>query len=326
VGLRDHTAAAAIALVTSAGGCDALSGLNQFSDCMPCVDSGAPKPAVESGIHHSPVPDASSETESGPADDAAGSSQDATPVEGGRDADAGATDAPSDAEGDAAPETGPSDASDGGDLASGLIAFYRFDETSGTSAADSSGNNHTATLAGGATFGAGLQNNAVTLSGNNQYVSLPTGIVSGLSTFTITAWVKLAMSPQWNRIFDFGSDTTTYMFLTPNSGSTLRFSITTGGANAEEQINATSLTTGTWQHIALTLSGGMGVLYVQGAQVAQSTTLTLNPGSLGSTMHNWLGRSQYSADAYLNGQLDNVRIYSRALSPADVQALYVGHL
>jgi hypothetical protein len=325
VGFRNHTAAAAIALAMAASGCNALSGLNQFNECTDCGDSGPPKGTVESGIHHSPVPDASSETESGSADEAGSLGQDAMPADGGRDADAGATDATS-AEGDAAPESGPGDASDAGDLASGLIAFYKFDETSGTSAADSSGNNHTATLAGGATFGAGLQNNAVTLSGNSQYVSLPTGIVSGLSTFSITAWVKLTMSPQWNRIFDFGNDTTTYMFLTPNSGSTLRFSITTGGANMEEQINATSLPTGTWEHVAVTLSGGMGVLYVQGAQVAQNTTFTLNPSSLGNTMHNWLGRSQYAADPYLNGQIDNVRIYSRALSAGEVQALYAGHL
>jgi concanavalin A-like lectin/glucanase superfamily protein len=321
VGFRDHTAAAAIALAMAAGGCEALSGLNQFNECANCEDGGPPKGTVESGIHHSPVPDASAETESGPTDDAGSRGQDAMPA----DADADATDAAS-AEGDAAPETGAIDASDAGDLASGLIAFYKFDETSGTSAADSSGNNHTATLAGGATFGAGLQNNAVTLSGNNQYVSLPTGIVNGLSTISITAWVKLTMSPQWNRIFDFGNDTSTYMFLTANSGSTLRFSITTGGATMEQQMNATSLPTGTWEHVALTLSGGMGVLYVQGAQVAQSATFTFNPSSLGNTMHNWLGRSQYAADPYLNGQIDNVRIYSRAISAGEVQALYMGDL
>jgi hypothetical protein len=325
VGFRDHTAAAAIALIMVAGGCNALSGLNQFNDCADCEDSGPPKGTVESGIHRSPVPDGSSETESGPIDDAGSQSQDALLAEAGKDVDADTTEAAS-VEGDAAPETGPSDASDAGDLTSGLVAFYKFDETSGTTAADSSGNNHTATLAGGATFSAGLQNNAVTLSGNSQYVSLPTGILSGLSTISITAWVKLTMSPQWNRIFDFGSDTTTYMFLTPNSGTTLRFSITTGGATAEQQINATSLPTGTWEHVALTLSGGTGVLYVQGAQVAQSTTLTLNPGSLGNTTHNWLGHSEFPVDPYLNGQLDNVRIYSRALSAGEVDALYTGHL
>ena len=325
VGFRDHTALAAIAIALAGGGCDALSGLNQFSECTDCEDAGHTKRVAEAGVRDSSVPEASSEAESGPADDAGRPGQDAMPAEGGRDADGSVTDASS-PESDAAPETGSSDASDAGDLGSGLVAFYKFDETSGTSAADSSGNNHTATLVGGASFGAGLQNNAVTLGGNNQYVSLPAGIVSGLSTLSIAGWVKLSSNQQWNRIFDFGNDTTTYMFLTPNSGSTLRFSITTGGSTAEQQINATTLPTGNWEHVAVTVSGGIGSLYVQGTQVAQNTTLTLNATSLGNTMHNWLGRSEFPSDPYLGGQLDNVRIYSRALSAGEVQALYAGHL
>jgi hypothetical protein len=312
-------------MALAASGCNALSGLNQFSDCADCEASGRPKVVAESGTRDAQATEASTQTESGSTDDAGPLDQDALLAESGRDAEGDATDASGTGR-DAAPETGSPDASDAGDLSSGLVAFYKFDETSGTSAADSSGNNHTATLAGGATFSAGLQNNAVTLSGNNEYVSLPAGIVSGLSSVSVTAWVKLASNTQWNRIFDFGNDTTTYMFLTPNSGTNLRFSITTAGATSEEQINATSLTTGTWEHVAVTLSGGTGSLYVQGALVAQSTTLTLNPNSLGSTMHNWLGHSQFSVDPYLNGQLDNVRIYSRALTAADVQALYNGHL
>jgi hypothetical protein len=247
------------------------------------------------------------------------------PAESGGDGTGGAIDAAG-PNLDGARETDASDASDASSITSGLVAFYMFDETSGTSAADSSGNNHTATLLGGATFGAGLQNNAVTLSGNSQYVSLPTGIVSGLASFSITAWVKLASSPAWNRIFDLGNDTTTYMFLTANDSSTMRFSITTAGATMEQQINATSLPTGTWQHVAVTLAGGVGSLYVQGAEVAQNTAVTLSPNNLGSTTRNWLGRSEFSVDPYFNGQLDNVRIYSRGLSAAEVQTLYAGHL
>jgi hypothetical protein len=65
---------------------------------------------------------------------------------------------------------------------------------------------------------------------------------------------------------------------------------------------------------------------VQGAQAGQSTNVTLTPSSLGNTTQNWLGRSEYAADPYLQGQLDNVRIYSRALTAAEVQQLYADHL
>jgi hypothetical protein len=215
------------------------------------------------------------------------------------------------------------DAAEAGDLLGGLVAFYRFDESSGTSAQDASGNNHTATLTGGASFSAGLNNNAVTLSGNGQYVALPTGIVSGLVSFSISTWVKLnATPPLWARVFDFGSGTNVYMFLTPNSGTMPRFAITTGGNAAEQQLGGTALSTGTWQHVVITLAGNAATFYVNGAVASQNAAMTLSPSSLASTTQNWLGRSQFAGDPFLNGQIDNFRIYSRALSASEVQQLY----
>jgi hypothetical protein len=201
-------------------------------------------------------------------------------------------------------------------------AWYRFDETSGTTAADSSGNNLNATVTGG-TWVAGWVGNAVDLSGASQYVSLPTGIMSTLNDFTIATWVRLDTTGSWRRIFDFGSSTSINMFLVPTSGTAIRFAITTSGSGGEQRINGTSaLPTGTWTHVAVTLSGNTGTLYVNGAQVGQNTNITLRPSSLGNTTNNWLGRSQYAGDAYLDGQLDLFTIYSRALSAAEVLALF----
>ena len=72
----------------------------------------------------------------------------------------------------------------------------------------------------------------------------------------------------------------------------------------------------------VTLSGSTGTLYINGSQVAQNTSMTRNPSSLGSTNQNWIGRSQISGDAYLNGRVDKFRIYNRALSSAEVGLLY----
>jgi hypothetical protein len=154
-------------------------------------------------------------------------------------------------------------------------------------------------------------------------VSLPAGIVNGLNNFTIATWVRLDTTGNWRRIFDFGSSTTVNMFLTPTTGSTIRFAITTSGSGGEQRINGTAaLPTGTWTHVAVTLNGNTGTLYVNGAQVGQNTNITLRPSSLGNTTNNWLGRSQYAGDAYLDGQLDLFTIYSRALSAAEVLALF----
>jgi hypothetical protein len=223
--------------------------------------------------------------------------------------------------------SGGSAGADAGTLTLGLVAHYRFDETSGTSAADATGNNAPATLRGGASFAAGRQNNAVELSGTDEYVSLPANIASSYGAFSLSVWVRLNTSDGWARVFDFGTGTTRYLFFTPRTpDNQARFAISTAGAGGEQRLNGAPLSTGSWHHVVVTLTGDTGVLYVNGAQVAQNASLSLAPADLGNTSANWLGRSQFTADPYLNGRIDNLRMYSRVLSLQEVQALQAGGL
>src|ERR1017187_5758461 len=203
-----------------------------------------------------------------------------------------------------------------------LAHRYSFSETGGIYVADSvSGPAWAGTLPNGGTFSGGQ----LTLSsGSSQYVSLPAGIVSTLTNFTIETWVKLNTTAGWTRIFDFGNNTTTYMFLTPQNGSTsrLRFAITTSSSGGEQQINGPSaLTVGAWNHVVVTHNGNIGVLYLNGVAVGTNSAMTLNPLSLGSISNNYLGKSQWS-DPYLNGVMDEFRIYKVALSPAEIAATF----
>ncbi|MFC5468014.1 DUF5695 domain-containing protein [Cohnella suwonensis] len=206
------------------------------------------------------------------------------------------------------------------------LVRYQFSETSGTSAADTSGNGKTGTLNGGATWAAGQSGNAVSLNGSTGYVSMPNGIANGATSFTVAAWVKANSLSNWTRIFDIGTGTTNYMFLSPQPGAAgLRFAITTNGNGSEQQISSTTaFPTGVWKHVAVTISGSTGRLYVDGVQVATNASMTLNPSSLGNTTQNWIGRSQYSGDPYFNGSVDDFRMYSRALSASEITALYGG--
>src|SRR6202050_1997438 len=121
--------------------------------------------------------------------------------------------------------------------------------------------------------------NAVSLCGNNEYVDLPSGIVGGLSDFTVSAWVNPSANTAWSRIFDFGTGTNDYMFLTLNAGGgPVRFAITTSGAGGEQQINGTGeLPLNTWSNVAVTLSGTTGTLYVNGQVVGTNPDMTLTP-------------------------------------------------
>ena len=125
-------------------------------------------------------------------------------------------------------------------------------------------------------------------------------------------------------MFDFGSGTGNYMFLTNNGGGTgVRFAIQTG--SGEQQINAnTHLTLNTWTHLAVTLSGNTGTLYINGNPIATNTNMTAHPANLGNTNQNWIGRSQFGGDPNLNGTVDDFQIYSRALSASDVGTLAGG--
>ena len=56
--------------------------------------------------------------------------------------------------------------------------------------------------------------------------------------------------------------------------------------------------------------------------IAGEPALTVRPSNLGSTSQNWIGRSQYSGDPFLNAAIDSFRVYSRALSAAEVADLF----
>ena len=75
-------------------------------------------------------------------------------------------------------------------IGNGLIAYWSFDETSGTSVADRSGNGNTGTLTSGASFTSGKTNNGVNLNGSGSWVNIPNKTITG--NFTLAAWVNFS--------------------------------------------------------------------------------------------------------------------------------------
>ncbi len=77
-----------------------------------------------------------------------------------------------------------------------------------------------------------------------------------------------------------------------------------------------------WHHVAILIDGAAGTLqlYQDGLLVASGATTVL-PKNLGNTTQNWLGRSQFEADPYFGGAMDDLRIYNRALSPGEIRYL-----
>jgi hypothetical protein len=208
-----------------------------------------------------------------------------------------------------------------------LRTLLMFNEASGIHAADGSGKGRHATLVNGPARVAGKGGSAVDLDGTDDHVSLPANVVGTLNNFTVSAWVHLDAATIWSRIFDFGSGGNSYMFLTPAAGGSnkVRFTITNPGGTGEQVIDgAAALPTGAWTHVAVTLTGNLGILYVNGAEAGRNESMSLKPLDLGATTQNWIGRSQFASDPYLDGRVDDFRIYSGALSAADIVALANG--
>ncbi len=229
----------------------------------------------------------------------------------------------------------------GGSRDADLVLWYKFDETSGTVAADSSGaaggpRNGALTTAG--TGGAisfstthQVGTNAVALTSNvaagGGYVAVPSLHDLAPEAATIATWVYVTTAQRWQRVFDIGSATTTNLALTTQDGTdAVRFVIRVSGGPTEQLINTTvNLTPSAWHHLAVVLGPGLpytGQVFVDGALAGSNAAMMTHIADLGATVNNYLGRSQFAADPYLAGLLDDFRVYRRALTAPEISALF----
>ncbi|MBT2291878.1 glycoside hydrolase family 127 protein [Paenibacillus albidus] len=221
----------------------------------------------------------------------------------------------------------------------GLLAWYTFDPADVTESdpgtftiSDASNNGNDAVTAGsGVTFGSWEEQNIGTLrlpggsADTGGHVKLPDGLLDNVEDVTVTTWVYMRSTTNYTRIFDFGTDTGKYMYLTPtgnNDGAKgLAFGITTSGWSNEQTVQkGTNLEVHTWTHVAVVLSGKTATIYQDGIKVGEKTQMSLNPKSLAATTNNMIGKGQFP-DETINASFADFRIYNRALSVQELSGL-----
>jgi len=198
----------------------------------------------------------------------------------------------------------------------GLVAAYSFDAGSGTTLADSSGNNNSGTLTNATWAGAGngKVGNALSFNGTNASVSIPDSNSLDLTSgMTIEGWVKpntvtgfhtvIAKETSGNIVYGLyaGSDTNK-----PQS------QVTVGQPRLVDAPSA--IPTGSWSHLAATYDGTTERLYVNGTQVASlaiSGTISTSTGAFK------IGGNAIWGE-WFNGLIDEVRVYNRALSASEI--------
>jgi hypothetical protein len=188
---------------------------------------------------------------------------------------------------------------------------------------DSIGTNN-ATLEGGATIFA----NALQLNGSGQYAELPPGILDSFTSLTIEVWFTWATNTDqtWARLFDFGSGTNSYLYLTPDVGSGWTspgqsgFALLAPLGGSERDLQGPTITPGVETFMAITLNGSTATMYVNGVEVATKDIIN-TVADLNSTTNNWLGQSEF-ANPYFDGSIDELSIYNNAQSSDAVLADY----
>lgn len=200
---------------------------------------------------------------------------------------------------------------------SGLVGYWPLNEGTGTVAGDSSGNGNVGSISG-ATWTEGKRGKALSFDGTSNCVSLGTSSTLRPQDGTYSAWIKLSSLPSDGNvggdIFSNYSGNSKGMFLSVLSNGYLHLRPHPSG-----NVNSTyALSTGRWYHVVGQIEGSATRLYINGVLDNSSTGTYTPPDGMNASIGCWVD----AAGFYFPGVIDDVRIYNRALSAAEVAALY----
>jgi PKD repeat protein len=200
---------------------------------------------------------------------------------------------------------------------SGLVAAYGFEEGSGSSLSDASGNGNNGTISGATWTTAGKYGNALLFNGTSALVTINDSTSLHLTTaMTLEAWVNpSAVSIAWRDVVYKGKDNY-FLEATTTSGGGVPCGAGTFGTANVWALGTAVLAMNTWTHIATTYDGATLRFYVNGIQVSSlaqtgSIVTSSNPLQIG-------GDSIFGQ--YFQGTIDEVRVYNTVLTAAQIQA------
>jgi hypothetical protein len=209
---------------------------------------------------------------------------------------------------------------------SGLVGYWNFEEGTGSSTIDQSGNGNTGSWAGtpagnNATYytGGKVGSYAGYFDGGSDYVNIPqTSTLNPTAAITVTAWINIQQLPSaYGPVIMGGGTLGSSYFLGFYSGGT-PFAARIGSSFIS--VSPSSLSLNTWLFIAMDFQANGPFMLVKNGIVIASTTSSFGNIPYG-TDPTTIGRLDY-ASYYFPGLIDDVRIYNRALSAAEIQALY----
>jgi CotH kinase protein/Concanavalin A-like lectin/glucanases superfamily/Lamin Tail Domain/Immunoglobulin domain len=225
-----------------------------------------------------------------------------------------------------------------GAVTNGLIAYWAFDETSGTVAADATVNANHGQLngypAGNSQWVPGRIGGALTFGGpvSGQYVRVP-DYPKPTTAMTVSAWVWAEARPTWATIIKNwgGSRAGQFHFGLQNTTGNLSdyLSVSGGTPNISENL---PIPLSAWQHVAFTCDGATLRLYRNGEEVGSvaytGNLITPSMSSLGIAVKlNDAGTApDTGAPGFWQGKMDDLGVWNRALAPTELLAIYAAGL
>lgn len=222
-----------------------------------------------------------------------------------------------------------------------LVLQYDFESLkTGTIVNDTSGNGHAGVVR---PTGSGVETQQVSILGQDYtafvmnggdpdethpYVEMPSGIMNGLEDTTISCWVNMKDdSTGYQRIWDLGSDTTSYMYLIANGYNTghqgYTAALTNSGWSKEKgPEKGTALQKDEWILTTVTFDGSEKEmsLYEDGKLIGTEKT-DADLSVLADSTQNWIGYGQFKNQIF-NGLVADFKIYDYAMSADEVAATY----
>ena len=204
-----------------------------------------------------------------------------------------------------------------------LAAYWKFDDGSGTTAVDSSGNGNDGVFVGDPQWVPGRLGGALEFDGDD-YLNCGNGPSLQIrDEITITFWFKVeAFSNTWEGFMAKGDDS----YRTSRGGGTgnathMGISGTSAGGGNGWFNGTVIVTDGQWHHMAATYDGAEGKIYIDGVlDVTSPGTGQINQSSYDL----YIGENSQATGRFLHGLLDDMRIYSRALMDVEILGVMAG--
>ena len=203
-----------------------------------------------------------------------------------------------------------------------LVSYYSADDT----ANDAKGTNN-GTLVNGATYVAGKINGGFSFDGVNDYASFANNSWNYTGDFSLSFWMKPANTGFGYVIENFNYNGNFYGWMVASVGNIIRFEpyVGTGAGGQYLSTDAYSVNTGVWNHVAISRVGSTGTKIYINNVLRASDSNTANPVYHPTRNYSRFGAETLDGGAnyyHYNGSLDEVGVWNKALTAAEVAELY----